>query len=70
VDKLGDSGIDIRISGETMPSRQWAVAGELRKRIKEAFEKEGIEMPYPHIKLIYGQNLGEQPDAGQRKPKS
>jgi small conductance mechanosensitive channel len=52
VDKLGDSGIDIKVVGETRPSRQWEVAGELRLRIKKAFDKEHIEIPYPHTKII------------------
>jgi len=47
VDSLDDSSVSIKIVGQTMPQDQWAVAGELRKRIKETFEKEGIEIPYP-----------------------
>jgi small-conductance mechanosensitive channel len=54
VDNLGDSGIDIRIMGETRPSRQWEVSGELRLRLKKAFDKEGIDIPYPHTKIIFG----------------
>lgn len=61
VEKLGDSGIDIKIKGETKPSQQWAVTGELRKRIKKTFDAEGIEIPWPHIKLYYGQNPGDKP---------
>jgi small-conductance mechanosensitive channel len=26
--------------------------GELRKRVKEAFDKEGIEIPYPHRVVV------------------
>ncbi|MDD4920968.1 MAG: mechanosensitive ion channel family protein, partial [Bacteroidales bacterium] len=47
VDSLDDSSVSIKISGETKPQEQWGVTGELRKRIKEAFEKEGIEIPFP-----------------------
>lgn len=47
IDKFGDSAIDIKILGETKPLEQWGVAGELRKRIKIAFDKEGIEIPFP-----------------------
>jgi moderate conductance mechanosensitive channel len=54
VNNLGDSGIDILIMGETKPSRQWEVAGELRLRLKKAFDKEGIDIPYPHTKVIFG----------------
>jgi small conductance mechanosensitive channel len=47
VDKFEDSAVIIKITGETQPLKQWEVNGELRKRIKIAFDKEGIEMPYP-----------------------
>lgn len=54
VDKLGDSGIDIKIIGDTQPIKQWDVMGEIRKRLKEAFDKEGIEIPWPHTKVYFG----------------
>ena len=47
VDSFADSAIMIKILGETKPLKQWDVAGELRKRIKIAFDKEGIEIPFP-----------------------
>jgi len=47
VDNLGESSVDVRIVGETKPLEQWAVAGELRKCIKQRFDKEGIEIPFP-----------------------
>jgi len=57
VDNLGDSGIDIKILGETKPIRQWEVMGELRKRLKKAFDEEGIEIPWPHTKIYFGDAL-------------
>jgi len=54
VNKLGDSGIDIKVVGDTKPSRQWAVMGELRLRIKNTFDREGIEIPWPHTKVYFG----------------
>ena len=54
VDNLGDSGIDIKILGDTKPIRQWALMGELRKRIKDRFDQEDIEIPWPHTKLYFG----------------
>lgn len=47
VDDFGDSAIIIKILGETKPLKQWDVTGELRKRIKIAFDKAGIEIPFP-----------------------
>jgi small conductance mechanosensitive channel len=54
VDNLGDSGIDIKITGDTKPSRHWPVMGEFRHRIKDTFDKEGIEIPWPHTKVYFG----------------
>ncbi len=47
VDDFADSSIIIKILGETQPLKQWDVTGELRKRLKIAFDKEGIEIPFP-----------------------
>ena len=54
VDNLGDSGIDIKILGDTKPAKQWAIMGELRLRLKDAFDREGIEIPWPHTKIYFG----------------
>ena len=56
VNKLGDSGIDIKILGDTKPSKQWALMGELRLRLKDTFDSEGIEIPWPHTKVYFGNN--------------
>jgi len=57
VDNLGDSGIDIKILGDTKPACQWAIMGELRLRLKTTFDKEGIEIPWPHTKVYFGNEL-------------
>ena len=54
VDKLGDSGIEIKVMADTKPIRQWALTGELRKRLKDRFDEEGIEIPWPHTKVYFG----------------
>ncbi len=59
VDNLGDSGIDIKILGDVKPLQQWAITGELRLRIKKAFDAEGIEIPWPHTKVYFGNAPGE-----------
>jgi small conductance mechanosensitive channel len=56
IQKFGDSGIDVRILGDVQPMRQWEVTGELRKRLKKAFDDEGIEIPWPHLKLYFGES--------------
>lgn len=45
VEDFLDSGVVMKILGETVALKQWEVTGELRKRIKVSFEHEGIEMP-------------------------
>lgn len=47
VDDFADSAIIVKILGDTKPLKQWEVTGELRKRIKIAFDEEGIEIPFP-----------------------
>jgi len=59
VDNLGDSGIEIKILGDVKPIEQWAVMGELRLRLKKAFDAEGIEIPWPHTKVYFGNAPGK-----------
>jgi small-conductance mechanosensitive channel len=61
VNNLGDSGIDIKILGDVKPMEQWAVTGELRLRLKKAFDDEGIEIPWPHTKVYFGDPLPDFP---------
>ncbi|MBW2010356.1 MAG: mechanosensitive ion channel family protein [Deltaproteobacteria bacterium] len=49
VDDFGDSAVVIKILGETKPLKQWDVTGELRKRLKIAFDRENIEIPFPQM---------------------
>lgn len=54
VEAFEDSGIAIRILGDTKQMQQWAVMGELRLRLKKAFDEEDIEIPWPHTKVFFG----------------
>ncbi len=47
VDDFADSSVVVKILGDTQPLKQWEVTGELRKRLKIAFDREGIEIPFP-----------------------
>lgn len=46
VDELGRWGVKIKMISRTTPIKQWLVKRELIKRIKEAFDKEGIEIAH------------------------
>ena len=70
VNNLGDSGIDIKILGDTKPIKQWAVMGELRLRLKRTFDAEGIEIPWPHTKVYFGDAIPEMEAAKQPSRKS
>lgn len=48
VDGFGDSAVIIKALFTTEPLKQWAVAREYRRRLKAAFDLEGIEIPFPH----------------------
>ncbi len=48
VDALGDSSVEIKIFGDVRMGEQWKLMGELRLRLKNRFDKEGIEIPFPH----------------------
>ncbi|MEX2487430.1 MAG: mechanosensitive ion channel family protein, partial [Nitriliruptoraceae bacterium] len=47
VQELNDSSVDIRLVVKTRPGRQWAIARELRRRIKIAFDAAHVEIPFP-----------------------
>jgi small conductance mechanosensitive channel len=59
VNNLGDHGIDIKIMGDTKPMQQWSLSGELRKHLKDRFDQEGIEIPWPHTKVYFGNTFEE-----------
>jgi moderate conductance mechanosensitive channel len=52
VSDLDDSGVIITIIAKTIPMEQWAVERLMRKTFKEAFDREGIEIPYPKRVLL------------------
>ena len=47
VDKFGESEVVIKARLKTMPIEQWSVGREYRRRLKKAFDREGIEIPFP-----------------------
>lgn len=59
--RFGESDVVIRITAKTKPMHQWEIERQLRKSIKEVFDKEGIEIPYPRRVLI--STMGGEPGA-------
>jgi small conductance mechanosensitive channel len=47
VDSMSDTGVAIKVLGETQPVSQWEVTGELRRRLIRAFVEENVRVPYP-----------------------
>jgi small conductance mechanosensitive channel len=54
VGNLGDHSVDIVIRGYTKAGEHWGLNGELRRRIKNRFDEEDIEIPWPHRKVYFG----------------
>jgi len=46
------SGITIKCRLRCLPFSRWRVQREFHRRLKLRFEQEGIEIPYPHRKII------------------
>ncbi len=47
VTNFGESDVVLSVIAKTKPMQQWAVEREIRKKIKQQFDKKGIEIPYP-----------------------
>jgi small-conductance mechanosensitive channel len=70
LDKFADSAVIIKARFKTAPSKQWVVGREMNRRIKKKFDQEGIEIPFPHTSIYFGeaskpiqlQTQGGEPD--------
>lgn len=52
VDQWAESAVVIRCRFKVAPLEQWNVRREFLRRLKLAFDLEGIEIPFPHVKLV------------------
>ncbi|MER3446006.1 MAG: mechanosensitive ion channel protein MscS [Candidatus Dadabacteria bacterium] len=55
VDNFGSSEVIIKCMIKTQPLKQWDVGRELRRRIKNTFDQKGIEIPFPHVSIYFGE---------------
>jgi len=47
VSELGDSAVVFKVICQVTAGEQWNIERQLRKRVKDRFDKLGIEIPYP-----------------------
>lgn len=57
LDQFGDSALVIKARLKTKPIVQWTVGREYRKRLKMAFDEHGIEIPFPHTTIYWGDKI-------------
>jgi small conductance mechanosensitive channel len=62
VESFGDSQVTIKFRIKTLPIKQWEVAREFRRRLKNRFDELGIEIPFPHRTLYWGNSPKANPD--------
>ena len=55
VDKFDDSAVIIKSRLKTRPIQQWMVGREMNRRIKKKFDEVGIEIPFPHRSIYFGE---------------
>ena len=67
VQDLGASAVALRLVVKTEPSKQWAVERELRMRLKVAFDKAGIEIPFPQ-QTVWHRNVDAVGHEAKAKP--
>lgn len=54
VDSFDDSAVVVKARLKTVPIEQWNVGREYRRRLKQSFDERGIEIPFPHRTLYWG----------------
>jgi moderate conductance mechanosensitive channel len=63
VEMFGPDSVDIRLVVKTLPSQQFKILRELRKRLKAAFDEHGIEIPFPQRTVWVRRDQGTSTDA-------
>jgi len=55
VDQFADSAVIIKCRIKTNPIQQWRIGREMNRRIKKTFDAKGIEIPFPHQTIYWGE---------------
>ncbi len=67
LDRFDDSAVVIRSRLKTRAGAQWRVKREFNRRVKLKFDEEGIEIPFPHTTIYFGEDReGNAPPAHVR----
>ena len=67
VTALADSAVNIRVRIKTLPGNQWAIGREYNRLVKRHLDAAGIEIPFPHLTLYFGEDKeGSAPAAPLR----
>ena len=53
VDAFRDSAVIVKARTKVRAGEQWKVGREFNRRIKQCFDEQGIEIPFPHQKLLF-----------------
>jgi small-conductance mechanosensitive channel len=61
VDRFEDSAVVIRCRITTKPIKQWRVGREFNRRMKKTFDARGIEIPFPHRTIYFGDPKVDRP---------
>jgi len=56
VTSFGDNAVNVRTRLKTKPGTQWAIGRAYNAIVKKMFDERGIEMPFPHRTIYFGQN--------------
>lgn len=81
VQRFDDSAVVIRARFTTKPIKQWQIGREFNRRMKRKFDELGIEIPFPHQTIYFGEEKGggappayvetsPHPDRGKQIPKT
>ncbi len=68
LEAFGESALTIRARIKTRPIRQWDVAREFNRRMKQRFEEEGIVIPYPQRTVHYKMEMMPSADPASPPP--